>query len=295
MPTRTAELVDLLALEQIEIGLFRGRQPETVLQRTFGGQVLAQAIMAAYATVEPDRRLHSMNAFFLHAGHTDYPIIYDCAKMRDGNSFSTRRVVARQGGRPIFELVCSFHIDEPGLDHFDPFPGDVPDPNDCPRLVEVMAKRFKTAASWFREWDALDVRYAGDSVTSQTIGREHGATMRIWMKTQDPVFDSPRLHQALAAYMSDLTLLSVSTIPHQVMFLSQQMQSASIDHVMWFHRPFRADRWILFDQVSPSASQALGLSSGRLFQDGVMVGACAQEGLIRVVDPDSTRGRSMRH
>lgn len=291
----TAELVDLLRLERIEVELFRGRNPETALQRTFGGQVLAQAIMAAYGTVGQDRLLHSLNAYFLRAGRTDLPIIYDVNTLRDGNAFSTRRVLARQGGKSIFELVCSFHIKEPGLDHCYQMPSGVPDPQDCPSLLKIMGQRFSKAAEFFREWEALDVRFAGDSTTDSEIASLDNARMRVWMKTTDKVVDDPRLHQALAAYMSDLTLLSVSSLPHKVAFLSPQIQAASIDHDMWFHRPFRADEWILFDQSSPSASNALGISRGRLFQDGKLVASCVQEGLIRVVDPKDKRGASLTH
>lgn len=295
MPTRTSELVDLLALERIEVELFRGRHPETMLQRAFGGQVMAQAIMAAYGTVQKGRMMHSMNAYFLRSGSTGSPIIYDVHSMRDGKSFSTRRVVARQGGKSIFELVCSFHVDEPGLDHCYAMPSGVPEPDDCPTLVEVMTKRFGKSAKYFREWEALDVRYIGDSTTDRKLAALDPARMRVWVKTTDRVVNDQRLHQALAAYMSDLTLLSVATIPHKVVFLSPQVQAATINHDMWFHREFKSDEWILFDQSSPSASKALGLSRGRLFQDGKLIGTCIQEGLIRVVDPKSKKGANLRH
>lgn len=284
MPNTTAELVSLLDLEEIEVGLFRGRQPETKLQRTFGGQVLAQSLMGAYRTVPDDRVLHSLSAYFLRAGRTDAPIIYDVEETRNGGSFSSRRVRARQYGRTIFDLSSSFHVLEPGLEHSDPVPSDAAPAEDCPRLVEVMQQRFGKTSELWREWDALDVRLAGPSDKSRRDeGLDHSAHMRVWVRTTDRLPDDPRLHQAVLAYMSDMTLLSVSTVPHEVVFLSPQIQAASIDHSMWFHRSVQADEWLLYDQISPSASEGLGFSAGRLFQSGSLVASCNQEGLIRVL------------
>lgn len=283
MPSNVTELVDLLSLEEVEVGLYRGPQPRTSLQRTFGGQVLAQALVAAYRTV-PERTCHSLNAYFLRPGAADKPIIYDVEVLRDGSSFSSRRVVARQGGKNIFAMNCSFHELEGGLDHSDRVPSGVAAPEDCPALFDVMAQRFGSSSPLWQEWDALEVRFAGDSGRSGIIeAGAHGAHMRVWVRTSDALPDDPRLHQAVLAYLSDMTLLSVSTVPHEVAFLSPQVQAASIDHAMWFHRPVRCDEWILYDQVSPSASQALGFSTGRLLQGGELVASCSQEGLIRVV------------
>ncbi|GAA1396590.1 acyl-CoA thioesterase II [Luteococcus peritonei] len=284
MPQNTAELVDLLDLEEIEVGLYRGPQPRTQLQRTFGGQVLAQSLVAAYRTV-PERTCHSLNAYFLRPGNADKPIIYDVEVLRDGSAFSSRRVVARQNGKTIFAMNCSFHELEPGLDHSDPMPPGVPAPEDCPTLFEVMAQRFGHTSPLWKEWDALEVRFAGDSGRSHQIAAgAHGAHMRVWVRTSERLPDDPRLHQAVLAYLSDMTLLSVSTVPHEVAFLSEQMQVASIDHSMWFHRAVRCDEWICYDQVSPSASHALGFSTGRLLQGDALVASCSQEGLIRVVE-----------
>jgi acyl-CoA thioesterase-2 len=187
-------------------------------------------------------------------------MVYDVESVRDGGSFSSRRVVARQGGQVIFYLSASFHQPEEGFDHRDPVPEGVPGPEDCPRLSEVMARASGRASSvWEREWGALDVRYVGDT-------RRGGL----------PV--DPRL----LAYASDLTLLSASMVPHGLM-IGVNVQAASIDHAMWFHRPFRADQWLLYDQISPSASAGLGLSTARLFQEDVLVSDVAQEGLIRPI------------
>lgn len=284
MPQTTEELMTLLDLEEIEIGLYRGPQPQTKLQRTYGGQVLAQSLMAAYRTAGEDRMCHSLHAYFLRGGMPDKPIIYDVENVRDGGSFSSRRVVARQGGNRIFTMNANFHVAEGGLDHSDPMPPNVPAPEDCPSLSKLMQERFGASSEYFSEWDALDVRFAGDSGASKAIeAGAHQAHMRVWVRTTTPLPDDQRLHQAVLAYLSDITLLSVSTVPHPVVFLSPGMQIASIDHAMWFHRPVRADEWVLYDQVSPSASNALGFSTGRLVQGNALVASCSQEGMIRVV------------
>jgi acyl-CoA thioesterase II len=282
VPQSVTELLDLLELEEIEVGLFRARQPDTALQRVFGGQVLAQALMAASHTVSVERSLHSCHAYFLRAGRIDLPIVYDVESVRDGGSFSTRRTVARQGGQVIFFLSGSFHEREDGFDHADPVPTDVPPPEDCPTLGEVMAKASgRPSTVWEREWGALDVRYVGDSRPNGALeDPRHPARARVWIKIAGPLPEDRRLHQAALAYASDLTLLSAATVPHGVL-IGLNVQAASIDHAMWFHRPFRADDWLLYDQVSPSASSALGLSTARLFQHDALISDVAQEGLIR--------------
>lgn len=283
MPRTAAELVELLELEQIDTDLFRGPQPETVLQRSFGGQVLAQALSAADRTMAPERVAHSLNAYFLRPGSPASPILYVVEPTRDGRTFSQRRVVGRQDGRPIFSMVCSFHMPEGGLDHADPFPDGVPAPQDCRPASEVLGERSaRTAAVWEAEWGALEARYA----TEPNIGRESGpAQLQLWIRAESRLPDDPRVHQMVLAYLSDISLLSVSVLSHPVEFLSPRMQAASIDHAMWFHRPARADDWLLYDQTSPSASGGLGFSQGRLFApDGTLAASCAQQGLIRVLD-----------
>ncbi len=285
MPQSIDELRDLLKLEQIEANLYRGRQPETRLQRVFGGQVLAQALTAAAATVAENRILHSLHSYFLLPGRTDAPIIYDVENARDGGSFSSRRAVARQHGQIIFTLSASFHQPEEGFEHQDSPPEDVPAPDSCPRLSDVMAEvSGRPAGIWEQEWGALDVRYVGDSrAGGQLNDPRHPARARVWIRTAGELPASVRLHQAVLAYASDLTLLSASTVPHHVFIGMPQVQAASIDHAMWFHRRFAADRWLLYDQISPSASAGLGLSTARLFQAGQLVASVCQEGLIRPV------------
>jgi acyl-CoA thioesterase II len=282
VPRTAAELVDLLELEQLDTDLFRGPQPETVRQRSFGGQVLAQALGAAYRTVAAERLAHSLNAYFLRPGSPSGPILYVVEPTRDGRTFSQRRVVARQGGRPIFSMVCSFHVREDGLDHADPFPAGVPAPEECRPAAQVLGERSaRRAAFWEAEWGALDARY----VTEPTAGAPGPARLQLWIRAESRLPDDPRLHQMVLAYLSDISLLSVSTLAHPVEFMSPRMQAASIDHAMWFHRPARADEWLLYDQVSPSASGGLGFSQGRLFPaSGALAASCAQQGLIRVLD-----------
>ncbi len=284
MPQSIAELIELLDLEEIEVGLFRARQPDTQLQRAFGGQVLAQALVAAGRTVGTDRVLHSMHAYFLRPGRTDTTMVYDVEAIRDGRSFSSRRVVARQGGQVIFYLSASFHIVEKGFDHLEPMPAGVPGPEQCPRLSDVLAKvSGRTSDLWEREWGALDLRYVGDSRPGGDLtDPAHPARARVWLRADGDLPDDVRVHQAVLAYASDLTLLSASTVPHGVL-IGVNVQAASIDHAMWFHRPLQADQWLLYDQISPTASGGLGLSTARLFQDGVLVSNVAQEGLIRPI------------
>ncbi len=283
MPKNVDELVDLLSLERIEADLFRGRSQESsLLQRAFGGQVMAQALEAAYQTVPDDRMAHSLHAYFLRPGHTASPIIYDVDFTRDGGTFSLRHVKARQVGQVIFVMDVSFKLHEPGLEHqWPPTPG-VPEPDDCPPLAEVLAARSAVnTRDWADEWGALEVRYAGDARKGDYTSR---AAMQVWVRTDGPLPDSPRLHQEVLAYLSDITLLGVSTVGHPVTFMSRRMQTITVDHATWFHRPIRADEWVLYDQFSPSASNGLGYSRGRLYADGVLGASTAQEGLIRVVE-----------
>jgi len=288
VPHDLRELIDTLRLTPLEAaGMYRGSQVHTYFQRTFGGQVLAQALLAAARTVEQENRsANSLHAYFVRPATTSEPIDYRVERLRDGGSFSTRQVTGYQRDQAVFVLSASFHVDEPGLDHGVAAPTDVPSPADCPPITTIMDERFGPLPLW-HEWDCLDVRFAGDS-TSGDAARPGApdAWMRVWVKTQDtlPPHTPPRAHQAVLAYLSDLSLLSVSALPHEIAFISNRVQTASIDHAMWFHRPCRADRWLLYDMVSPNAHASLGFSSGRLFQDGALVASCCQEGLVRVVD-----------
>lgn len=284
MPASLDELLALLDLEEIEVNLFRGRQPRTRLQRVFGGQVASQALMAASRTTDDDRFPHSLHAYFLRSGDTAVPIVYDVERTRDGSSFSTRRVVARQHGQSIFYLSASFQREEAGFDHQDVRPEAAP-PEQCPTLAEVLERTSgRSSDAWAEEWSALDVRYAGDSRPGGILHpRDRAAQALVWVRVAARLPDEPLVHRCALTYASDLTLLAASLLPHEVVLGDPSLQTASLDHAMWFHRPFRADEWLLYDQTSPSASGARGLSTGRLFTlDGALVASVAQEGLIRL-------------
>jgi len=276
------EIVALLDLETIDVNLLRGTQPDTMLQRVFGGQVAAQALVASAGTVPDDREVHSLHSYFLRPGDTEVPIVYDVEAIRDGRSFSTRRVVARQHGRPIYYLTASFQIPEDGFDHQDVIPS-VPAPEDCLDVAEVFRSSERGGELWKREWAALEVRYVGDSRPGGVLPPdEHPSQARLWIRVAGKLADDPVQQVAAFTYASDLTLLGSTLVPHDVLIGSPKVQSASLDHTVWFHRPFRADEWWLYDQVSPSASGGRGLAIGRVFtQDGRLVATVAQEGLIR--------------
>jgi acyl-CoA thioesterase II len=273
MPESLEDLVELLDLEKIDADLFRGRQPQTTAQRVFGGQVLGQALAAAGRTVGEDRIVHSLHGYFLRPGDTSVPIEYHPELIRDGRSFSSRRVVATQRGKTIFYMSASFQVPEPGLDHADKMPDDLVPPEEAPTLASVFeAASGRKAEDWNKEWAALDVRLAG------VTGRQ------FWIRASGKLADDAALHACVLAYASDLTLLGASLLPHGIIIGDRRIQPASIDHALWFHRPFRADEWLLYDQASPSASGARGFATGRLFsQDGRLVASVAQEGLIRPI------------
>ena len=283
MPKTAEELAELLDLETLDVNLFRGRQPDTSLQRVFGGQVAAQAMVAANRTIHTDVTMHSLHSYFLLPGDPAVPIIYDVEAIREGRSFATRRVVARQHGRPIYFLTGSFQREEEGFEHQDLMP-KVRAPEESVGLADLLRSGEPDGSElWEKDWAALDVRYVGDT--------EHGnldedptrpVRMQMWIRVGGLLPDDPVVQQAAFTYASDLTLLGSTLVPHGVRIGSPGLQSASLDHTIWFHRPFRADDWWLYDQASPSASGARGLAIGRVFsRDGQLVASVAQEGLIR--------------
>jgi acyl-CoA thioesterase-2 len=285
VPTSVPDLLDLLELEELDVDLYRGRQPDTKMQRVFGGQVAAQALRSVAHTVGPDLHVHSLHSYFLLPGDTAVPIVYDVERIRDGRSFATRRVVARQHGRSIFYLTASFQLAEIGFDHQDVMP-DVPPPEECISMGDLYRKvTGRHDDGWEREWAALDLRYAADSRPGgRLVDAEHPARAQIWIKAAGTVPDDPVIDTCVLTYASDMTLLGVSLVPHGQIIGSPQLQSASLDHAIWFHRPARSDEWMLYDQVSPSASGARGFAIGRVFtRDGTLVASVAQEGLIRPI------------
>ena len=289
MPTPTEELVRLLDLEDIDDDLFRGSQPDSERERVYGGQVAAQALIAAVRTVDPEYLVHSLHSYFLLPGDYTVPIIYDVERIRDGRSFLTRRVVARQHGRPIYYQTLNFQRPEQGYEHQDAMP-EVGRPEDGLNFLDLMRERGNADADALgKEWGALDVRWLGNSRHGLPKHPEHPAQARMWIRIADRLPDDSLVHAAAFTYASDVSLLGASLSSHDVD--PHRTQMASLDHTIWFHRPFRADEWWLYDQWSPSASGARGLSLGRVFTlDGTLVATVAQEGLIR---PRPDRGSAV--
>ena len=274
-------LLDLLDLEQIELDIFRGRSPEEQVQRVFGGQVAGQALVAAGRTVPSDRPVHSLHAYFIRPGDPAVPLVYIVDRVRDGRSFTTRRVSAIQHGRPIFTLSASFHRAEPGPAHSDPMP-EVPPPDEIPKTMDRLEKLFGTLPAQFRE-TPIDLR----SVGPLTFEAERDPSLRttrnlVWLRVDGELPDDPLLHVCLMTYASDLTLLDSVLLGHGLSWADGKTSGASLDHAMWFHRPFRADRWLLYAQESPVAAGGRGLARGEVFTaDGQLVVSVVQEGLIR--------------
>jgi acyl-CoA thioesterase-2 len=278
------ELITLLALEKIEQDLFRGQSQDLGWGTVFGGQVLGQALSAAVQTVPPERHVHSLHAYFLRPGDVAKPIVYEVDRIRDGSSFTTRRVVAIQHGRPIFNLSTSFQKIEKGFEHQDPMP-EAPPPEglktDQERAKEWLTKLppgLRDRALAERPFELRPALEADDPFLPKPMAPRR----LVWMKTVAPLPDDPALHRYLLAYASDHAFLTTALLPHGVTWLTPGMQVASIDHVMWFHQPFRVDEWLLHEMDSPAANGARGLVRGRVFtRDGRLVASTAQEGLIR--------------
>ncbi|WP_104107451.1 acyl-CoA thioesterase II [Nocardioides sp. 616] len=283
MSGSATELLDLLQLEDLDVNLFRGRQPVTGRQRVFGGQVAAQGIVAAGRTVSPEFSMHSLHSYFLRPGDTSVPIIYDVERIRDGRSFVTRRVMARQHGRPIYYLTCSFQLAEEGMDHQDRMP-EVAGPDQGLSLLDLARSRGEEAAAeWQREWSALDIRHLGISGLGLPVDPARPAEARLWVRVDGELPDDLITQQAAFTYATDLTLLGAALVPHGVQIDAPNLQAASLDHTIWFHRPVRADRWWLYDQTSPSAQGGRGLALAHVYsQDGALLATVAQEGLLRL-------------
>jgi acyl-CoA thioesterase II len=280
------EVLDLLNLEKIEENIFRGTSPKDRLQRVFGGQVLGQALMAANRTVE-ERLCHSLHAYFLRAGDPKVPILYEVDRSRDGASFTSRRVVAIQHGRPIFTLEASFQKDEPGYEHAFARP-DVPEPETLQSDTELRAAIADQVppelAAWARRARPIETRPIDPRPYLNPDPRP--PREMAWIRTSGPLPDDPALHRSVAAFASDMSIIGTALIPHGVGWYDNKVQLASLDHAMWFHRPFRIDDWLLFVQDAPSAYGARGFNRGLLFaRDGALVASVAQEGLMRPVIP----------
>jgi acyl-CoA thioesterase II len=284
MPSAIQDLLAILDLEPLEVNLFRGRSPQVGWQRVFGGQVIGQALVAACRTVDvAGRPPHSLHAYFLLAGDPKVPIIYEVDRIRDGKSFTTRRVVAIQHGEAIFTMAVSFHRDEPGMSHQAEMPA-VPRPEELPNESEIKARVLPLMPDPVRryyererpiEWRPVELdRYLGKRIAD---GRFH-----VWIRATGRLPDEPAIHQCVLAYASDMLLLDSALIPHGRTVFEKALMAASLDHALWFHRAFRADEWLLYAHDSPNLSGSRGLSRGLIFaRDGTLVASVAQEGLLR--------------
>ncbi len=298
MPTKTAKsaksasakpgsalegLLSILDLEPLEENLFRGRSPQEGWQRVYGGQVLGQALVAAVRTVPPERVAHSLHAYFLLPGDPARPIVYNVERVRDGGSFTTRRVTGIQRGRAMFVMSASFQIAEPGLDHQDAMP-QVPPPEELPNEQQLKAQMIaqlpdNMKSYWERE-RPIELRPVD---VSRYFAREKRAPEQmVWMRASGRLPDAFPLHQCVLAYASDFTLLDTALIAHGKLMFDKDIQLASLDHALWLHRPFRADEWLLYAQHSPSSHGARGFCRGSIFtREGVLVASVVQEGLMR--------------
>ncbi len=276
-------VLSILDLEQLEQNLFRGQSPRQGWQRVYGGQVLGQALVAAVRTVAEARTAHSMHGYFLLPGDPSHPIVYEVERIRDGSSFTTRRVKAIQHGRAIFSMSVSFHKEEAGFEHHSQMP-DVPPPEDLPNEQELqrllVTQLPENIRSYWERERPIEMRPAD---ITRYVKREKAPPVQyIWMRANGTLPDDPKLHQCVLAYASDFTLLDTALIAHGKLLFDKDIQLASLDHALWLHRPFRADEWLLYAQDSPSAHGARGFCRGSVYtRDGVLVASVAQEGLVR--------------
>src|SRR5436189_3184628 len=284
MSSAIQDLLAILDLEQLEVNLFRGRSPQVGWQRVFGGQVIGQALVAACRTVDvAGRPPHSMHAYFLLPGDPKVPIIYEVDRIADGKSFTTRRVIAIQHGHPIFSMAVSFHRDEPGMAHQAKMP-DVPKPEQLPSEAEIKERVLPQMPDPVRRYyererpiELRPVEYGRYLGQTSPEGRFH-----VWIRATGRLPDEPAIHQCVLAYASDMLLLDSALIPHGRTVFEKTLMAASLDHALWFHRPFRADDWLLYAHDSPNLSGSRGFSRGLIFaRDGTLVASVAQEGLLR--------------
>ena len=279
-------LVNLLDLEPIEVNIFRGVQADENRQRVFGGQVAAQALMAAGRTVEK-ATVHSLHSYFLRPGDPNVPILYEVDRIRDGRSFTTRRVKAIQHGHAIFNMACSFHALERGIEHQFDMP-DVPDPDSIPSLEIRLEPWREELADWFARPHPIDQRFIGDlpwKAANEPTEEPREPTQRLWIRADGTLPDDPLLHSCVATYASDMSLFDTILAPHpSISWDDPNFMGASLDHCMWFHKPFRVDEWMLYDTDSPVAHGGRGLARGFLYdQSGQLCVSMVQEGLARSI------------
>lgn len=284
MSSAVQDLISILDLEELDINLFRGRSPQNGWQRVYGGQVIGQALVAAVRTVEPSRLAHSLHAYFLLPGDPKLPIIYDVDRMRDGKSFTTRRVTARQHGHPIFSMLVSFHGHEEGLEHQAQMP-DVPPPDQLPSEKDVRANILPTLPEAVRRYYERErpIEMRPVEFDRYTGKKYPDGRFNVWIKINGVLPDNLPMHQCALAYASDMTLLDAALTPHGRTLFEKEFMAASLDHALWLHRPFRADEWLLYAQDTPSLQGSRGFARGLIFtRDGKLVASVAQEGLVRL-------------
>jgi acyl-CoA thioesterase-2 len=282
VPDALKNLIDLLDLEELEVNIFRGVSPKEERQRVFGGQVCGQALVAAGRTVEQGQ-VHSFHCYFLRPGDPKIPILYEVDRIRDGRSFTTRRVVAIQHGRAIFNLDASFHKEERGLSYHAPMP-NVPAPESLPTFQERAKAFLNDLGSWAERERPIDIRLCDPLDRPPQQWREPAA--HAWLRANGRLPDDPMLHACVLAYASDMTLLDTTVRPHGLVWSPERkLMMASLDHAMWFHRPFRADEWLLYAQTTPASAGGRGFATGSIYtRAGVLVVSVAQEGLIRPLE-----------
>lgn len=284
--TALESLLRILDLEQLEVNLFRGLSPQIGWQRVYGGQVLGQALVAAVRTVDPARIAHSMHAYFLLPGDPSVPIIYEVERIRDGGSFTTRRVKGIQHGKAMFSMSVSFQKAEAGFDHQTPMP-DVPQPEDLPSEKDLARQMLERVPDNMRQYWQRErpIEMRPVDLSRYLVAKPRTAAQHIWLRANGSLPDTHALHQCVLAYASDFTLLDTALIAHGKLMFDADIQLASLDHALWFHRPFRADEWLLYVQDSPSASGARGFCRGSVYtRDGSLVASVTQEGLMRQRD-----------
>src|SRR6478609_9665563 len=289
LPTQdpTSSLIQLLNLGELEGArtdedIFIGPSQKQPRQRVFGGQVLAQSLVAGSRTVPDGRGVHSMHGYFLRPGDANKPITFGVQRLRDGRSFSARRVHAYQEGMPILSMIASFQTEDEGIEHQSEFPEGIPDPESLPSTADLLGKFDHPVARHWAYERPFDIRHVDPALYVAATGKKE-ARNAVWMKTFSPMPDDANTHRAALAYASDYTLLESILRKHGLSWITPGMSVASLDHAMWWHRPVRVDEWLLYVQASPSASGARGLGIGRIFsQDGRLVASVAQEGMLRV-------------
>lgn len=277
-------LVDLLDLEYIEHNIFRGESIDIGSGTVFGGQALAQSLVAAQRTVDDDRVPHSMHGYFILPGDVDAPIVYEIDRLRNGNSFTTRRIVAIQHGRAIFNMAASFQTPEEGVEHQSERP-EVPGPDALPRELDLIREAKSQIPEELRSYYTRErpIEFRPVEPVDPFDPDLKPPANHVWFRARGPLPDDRLTHQSVLAYASDYGLLGTALRPHGLSLVQPNLQLATLDHAIWFHRPFRADEWLLYDMGSPSASAARGFTRGQIFaQDGTLVASVAQEGLMRV-------------